>query len=158
MIQIIFSYFLFQFHEQIDNCLDFLGSIYEKENLKFIKTLKASNSVVLGNAGRFQQVLTNFLSNAKAATDKKSDPTISFETENVGENFILKISDNGHGIEKENMKKLFESFFTTKPVGEGTGIGLSITSSIVTEMKGKIEVESTLGEGTTFIMSFPVEE
>ena len=69
---------------------------------------------------------------------------------------LLSISDNGTGISPENLDKLFTPFFTTKPVGEGYGLGLSFIQDIVKRHNGKVSVESELGKGTTFHISFPV--
>jgi len=66
------------------------------------------------------------------------------------------ISDSGIEISKENLKKILESFFSTKEVGEGTGLGLSLPQDIVSKHRGRIERESQLGEGTTFEISLPV--
>lgn len=69
---------------------------------------------------------------------------------------ILSISDTGIGIPKENLERIFETFFTTKPVGEGTGLGLSIVYNIIKEHHGTIEVESEVGKGTTFKIGLPM--
>ncbi|MFA5761803.1 MAG: response regulator, partial [Dehalococcoidales bacterium] len=66
--------------------------------------------------------------------------------------------DNGLGISEENMKRLFQPFFTTKPVGEGTGLGLSLSRSIIIEHSGTISVESELNEGATFQIELPITE
>ncbi|MEC8525472.1 MAG: ATP-binding protein, partial [Pseudomonadota bacterium] len=63
--------------------------------------------------------------------------------------------DNGHGISEEHMNLLFTPFFTTKPVGEGTGLGLSLSHGFIEEHNGRITVDSKLGEGTTFTIFLP---
>ena len=70
---------------------------------------------------------------------------------------VIKIRDNGPGISEENRKKIFEPFFTTKGSTESTGLGLYITKNIVESMGGKIDVESTPGKGSTFIVILPGE-
>jgi two-component system NtrC family sensor kinase len=67
------------------------------------------------------------------------------------------ISDNGCGIEPQNLKRIFDPFFTTKPVGEGTGLGLSVTYSIIVRHGGTIKVESTVGRGTCFTITLPID-
>ena len=65
----------------------------------------------------------------------------------------MEVSDTGAGISEENMKKVFTPFFTTKPIGKGTGLGLAIVYGIVKMHRGQIEVNSTIGEGTTFTIT-----
>ena len=72
-------------------------------------------------------------------------------------NVLVRVSDTGAGIAPEQLKKIFDPFFTTKPIGEGTGLGLSISHGIVEQHGGRIEVESTPGEGTTFTVCLPVD-
>jgi signal transduction histidine kinase len=66
------------------------------------------------------------------------------------------LADTGHGIPEEHLDKIFDPFFTTKPDGEGTGLGLSISYMIVQNHGGRIEVESKVGQGSTFRVSLPV--
>ena len=67
------------------------------------------------------------------------------------------MSDTGKGIPEANLDRIFDPFFTTKPVGKGTGLGLSICYGIIEKMGGKLEVESTVGTGTTFSVSLPFQ-
>ena len=71
---------------------------------------------------------------------------------------ILEITDDGGGIPEENHSRIFDAFFTTKPVGEGTGLGLSISQSIVSDHGGRIELESTPGQGPASVSSCPLKE
>jgi signal transduction histidine kinase len=71
---------------------------------------------------------------------------------------ILEVIDTGHGIEPAALAHVFEPFFTTRDVGEGTGLGLSVVHGIVTSMGGRISVESEVGRGATFRVHFPVAE
>ncbi len=70
----------------------------------------------------------------------------------------LKFSDTGMGIRKEYMEKIFEPFFTTKPEEKGTGLGLSVSYSIIEKHKGRFEIESTFGVGTTIIIDLPAQK
>ena len=83
------------------------------------------------------------------------DPTIWISTKKVGDQVIIKIKDNGSGIPKEIVDKIFQPFFTTKPSGQGTGLGLSMSYDIVRSHGGDLKVESQEGEGTTFTISIP---
>ena len=69
---------------------------------------------------------------------------------------VIKVSDNGIGIERKNLNKIFEPFFSTKEVGKGTGLGLSIVYGIVQEHRGSIECESTINKGTTLKIELPI--
>jgi two-component system NtrC family sensor kinase len=72
-----------------------------------------------------------------------------------GDTVEVKVIDNGSGISPENLKRIFSPFFTTKPVGQGTGLGLSVCYGIIDSMGGVMEVESRRNEGTTFSIYLP---
>jgi two-component system NtrC family sensor kinase len=72
-----------------------------------------------------------------------------------GSNVLVEVSDTGVGISQENVTKIFEPFFTTKEIGKGTGLGLAVCYGILTEHGGSLDVQSTLGTGTTFTISLP---
>lgn len=101
------------------------------------------------------QVFMNLLVNAGHAIE--SEGLIRIKTWQEGDRVCVSVSDNGHGIEPENLEKLFEPFFTTKPIGKGTGLGLALSYGIIEKHQGKMEVESTVGEGTTFTVSLPLQ-
>lgn len=105
-------------------------------------------------ASQINQVLLNLLVNAAQAIPEKGEITV--RTGQEGEEVFIAIADTGSGITAENLKRIFEPFFTTKPVGKGTGLGLAISFDIVQKHKGRIEVESTVGKGTTFTVWLPV--
>jgi two-component system, NtrC family, sensor kinase len=109
---------------------------------------------------QLNQVFMNLLGNAIDALEESSppNPTITIRTVMDDPNWVtIAIADNGPGIPEANRAKLFESFFTTKPVGKGTGLGLSISQRIITETHhGKIDYCSTLGQGTEFIIQIPI--
>jgi signal transduction histidine kinase len=110
------------------------------------------------NKGKIIQVFTNLIVNSIQAMDQKGLLTIKTllekDTEN-GNKILIIISDTGKGIPEENISKLFDPFFTTKPVGEGTGLGLSISLGIIEDHGGSIDIESTVGEGTSFTIRLP---
>ncbi|MDO8988968.1 MAG: ATP-binding protein [Sideroxyarcus sp.] len=106
-------------------------------------------------ASQINQVFLNLLVNAAQAIPEKGE--ISIRTGQVGEEVFVSITDTGSGISTENLARIFEPFFTTKPVGKGTGLGLAISFDIVQKHKGRIEVESTVGKGTTFTVWLPID-
>ncbi|MEN9600211.1 MAG: hypothetical protein RL596_2532, partial [Bacteroidota bacterium] len=78
-------------------------------------------------------------------------------TKKIGSNIEICVTDNGTGIPQHIKEKIFQPFFTTKPTGQGTGLGLSLAYDIVTKVHGgKLEVESEEGKGTTFIVTIPM--
>lgn len=103
-----------------------------------------------------QQVFTNILINAVHAID--SNGIIIIRTYLENNNVTAEVVDNGCGIDEKILNKIFDPFFTTKAVGQGTGLGLWITKSIVEKSKGTISVQSKVGDGTSFKISFPVIE
>ncbi len=104
---------------------------------------------------RLNQVFMNLLVNAGQAISGKGDITIRSGLR--GEEVFVAISDSGSGMSPEIRRRLFEPFFTTKAVGKGTGLGLSVSYGIVHKHGGRIEVDSALGQGTTFTVWLPVK-
>lgn len=140
-------------------------------NIEIKQKIASTVSNIFGNATQINQILINLCSNAADAMPKnngvleiklsdeiseKKDKSVSGR---LPEKCVrLAISDNGIGIEKNILGKIFEPYFTTKNIGKGTGIGLAVVHGIVEEHHGSITVESALGEGTTFTILFPAEE
>lgn len=115
---------------------------------------------VLGSEAKLGQVFLNLIVNAAQAIDSP-DPRsqrIKIRITRDGEQVAIAISDTGSGIAPEHLGRIFDPFFTTKPVGSGTGLGLSICHSIIHELEGSIDVQSVLGEGTTFCVRLPLSE
>ncbi len=106
-----------------------------------------------------EQVLINLLINASHAADKK-DSWVKIETRESTDQInraIIEISDNGCGMDKETMARIFDPFYTTKGPGVGTGLGLSVSYSLVDQLGGEIVVNSSLGKGTSFKVILPCE-
>ena len=113
-------------------------------------------------AGKLNQVFMNLINNSiYAILNNKSKKTgtkgvIKLITKNEDDNVKIIIEDSGMGMDEETKNKLFNPFFTTKPIGEGTGLGMSITYSIIHDLhKGSIQVESEIGKGTRIELSLP---
>jgi signal transduction histidine kinase len=98
-------------------------------------------------------VFINILVNAAQAM--KNRGVIAIKTYKKDNFVCIEISDTGSGISKENITKIFDAFFTTKEPGKGTGLGLGISAEIVKKHGGTIDVQSVLGQGTTFTISLP---
>jgi len=145
-------------NEIIQNCLRLVANqIGRKAKVKF--ELNENIPKIKGNFQRLEQVVVNILINASQAIEKKIGSieisTAFLEKENEN---LLKISDDGKGIDEKTVKQIFDPFFTTKRNQGGTGLGLSIAYGIIKEHKGRIEVESKLGSGTTFSIYMPVSQ
>ncbi len=140
-------------HETIDHCLLILRN-KTKTRIEIVKEYVDKELIVEGNEGRMHQFILNILVNAIQAIKDKG--TIWISTKYTNHKLILNIRDNGIGISKEIKPKIFDTFFTTKEPGEGTGMGLSITYSIIKEHGGTIDINSVEGEGTEVIVELPL--
>ncbi|MFN6464876.1 MAG: ATP-binding protein [Nostoc sp. DedVER02] len=114
-------------------------------------------------AGQMNQVFMNLLTNAIDALEEAfqkelcPNPLIRISSEQLNENVVIRIADNGVGIPKEIQSRLFDPFFTTKAVGKGTGMGLSISYQIITEKHGgSLECISSPGQGAEFVIAIPI--
>lgn len=106
--------------------------------------------------GQLNQVFMNILDNAVGAIQETGDIWIRMNEDKVNKNLIIEIEDNGIGMDEETARKVFNPFFTTKPVGQGTGLGMSITYKIIKSHQGDIRVESKQNIGTKFIIKLPI--
>ncbi|WP_229244233.1 7TM diverse intracellular signaling domain-containing protein [Emticicia sp. CRIBPO] len=104
----------------------------------------------------FGRVLLNLINNAFYATKRVEKPLVTVKTERKDNQVLIRISDNGSGIPEAVKDKIFQPFFTTKPTGEGTGLGLSLAYDIVKAHGGELKVETKETEGSEFIINFPV--
>ncbi len=111
------------------------------------------------------RVLLNLITNAFYAVNERKnqgengfEPTVTVGTKYTksGKGVEIEVRDNGNGIPQKNLDKIFQPFFTTKPTGQGTGLGLSLSYDIVKAHGGELKVETKEGEGTTFMISIPM--
>ena len=133
----------------------------------FNATLKTDFDETIGNINIIPQdigrVLLNLYNNAFYATNEKSkqrieyyEPIVSVSTKKVDDKVLISVKDNGNGIPQKIVEKIFQPFFTTKPTGQGTGLGLSLSYDIVKAHGGELKVETKVGGGSTFIIQLPV--
>ncbi len=136
-------------------------NFYSDYKMDFDKNLPQIN-VVPQEIGR---VILNLINNAfyavnektKTVSDKNYEPLVTVSTKRIGNIIEIIVKDNGNGIPDKIKDKIFQPFFTTKPTGEGTGLGLSLSYDIVTKGHGgELKVESEEGEGAAFIVKLPV--
>ena len=137
-------------------------------NVTVHASLHAGAAAVLGDATQVHQVVANLATNGVQAMGAGGTLRVELITESIetsragtiglkepGDYVVLTVSDTGAGIAPEIIDRIFDPFFTTKDVGTGTGLGLSLVHGIVTELGGAIDVSSTVGAGTTFVVHLP---
>jgi len=106
---------------------------------------------------QIDQVFLNLIVNAAQAMPPGKMGTIDIRTHCDAQDVWIEVQDNGPGMTPEILKKIFDPFFTTKDPGTGTGLGLSVSQNIIQQHGGKLEVQSTVGVGTTFKITLPIK-
>jgi PAS domain S-box-containing protein len=142
----------------VGDTLALLEHQFKVAHIEVKPELNENLPLILGNAGRLQQVFLNLFLNAKDAMN--GGGVLSVATLN-GDFVSVRVADTGSGIAQEHIRKIYDPFFTTKTSpaegqNRGTGLGLSVTYGIIQEHAGNIRVESRPGEGTTFTLDFPL--
>ncbi|MFA4982214.1 MAG: HAMP domain-containing sensor histidine kinase [Candidatus Omnitrophota bacterium] len=140
--------------EAIDETITFLknGMIIESDKIE--KRIMCEHAYAMADRGQLKQILFNLIKNASHAIDKNTGKIIISVDKNDGGEISIKITDNGHGMPKEILDRVFTPFFTTKEPGKGTGLGLALVKIMTERNNGKIKVESHEGKGTTFTLIF----
>jgi two-component system NtrC family sensor kinase len=148
-------------HETVDinDAVKEVISFLEKEilyrNIRLELNLQNNLPKVTTDKGQVQQVFLNIINNAIDAVKEEGQIDVSSQVKN--NRFVrVSIRDNGPGIPKENLKHIFEPFYTTKEKGKGTGLGLSISYGIMQKLRGTIYVESEVNRGTLFTVEIPI--
>jgi signal transduction histidine kinase/CheY-like chemotaxis protein len=119
----------------------------------------SGQAMVIGSPSRLTWVFVSLLMNAAQALaqfEQRSKREVRVSSSLVGSSVVARVSDNGPGIPGEHLERIFDPFFSTKPPGVGTGLGLTLSRDIVRALGGELEVESTLGEGATFVVKLPL--
>src|SRR5205814_8682152 len=138
-----------------------------KENIKLTVVLDRSIDRIKADPGQIEQIILNLAVNARDAMPNGG--SLCIQTRNVrlaggtataadarSHQFVLmEVTDTGAGMDEQTQARVFEPFFTTKMVGQGTGLGLATVHEIVKQSKGRIKVQSTLGQGSSFKIYFP---
>ncbi len=140
--------------EAIDETIAFLkhGMIIEPEKIE--KRIACEPAYALVDRGQLKQILFNLVKNASHAIDKEKGKIVISADKNSNGEVIIKVVDNGRGISKAHMDKVFTPFFTTKEPGKGTGLGLALVKIMMDRNGARIKVESEEGRGTTFTLIF----
>jgi signal transduction histidine kinase len=141
--------------ETIHSSLRLTEYLTRKGGVEVIVDMPEDPVMVIYDAQQIEQVLINLFSNAIHAM--KNGGTLRINLGQADRAVAIAVQDTGTGISRENLVRIFDPFFTTKPEGEGTGLGLSVSYGIVSNHGGQIDVESKLGQGTTFTILLPEE-
>ncbi len=139
----------------VRSCLAFEQPRFDEAKVTVALTLSAAPVQVWGDPELISQVVSQLASNARAAMLKTERKHLAIVTRAEGEEVWLEVTDTGKGIAPANLPRVFEPFFTTKDVWSNIGLGLSVAYRIVTEHDGRIEVESTVGQGAKFCVRLP---
>ena len=142
----------------LNTVLDEILLLHEKQlqenDIKIKTSFTADLPPILASKNQLRQVFLNMVANARDAMPEGG--TLSVNTASDRETVKIEISDTGIGIKEEHLKRIFESFFTTKESVKGVGLGLSVCYGFVKEHGGDIQVRSEEGSGTTFTIAFPL--
>mgnify|MGYP002382221240 CR=1 FL=1 len=139
-------------HDGLDSSLKILSQYYGSHLITINKDYSELPPVMC-NPGQLNQVWMNLLANAAQAVGAKKNGVITITTRHADDKLIVEVRDNGSGIALQNLKRIFDPFFSTK--GHGRGLGLSATLGIIRAHKGGLHVESQVGVGSTFRVFLP---
>lgn len=142
--------------ETIESSVRLTEYLARKSNVQVKLDLPRTPVMVTYDAQQIEQVLMNLISNAIQAIKKGG--TVRINLSEASGAVAIAVQDNGIGIPEKNLQRIFDPFFTTKPEGEGTGLGLSVSFGIITRHRGRIEVDSKPGLGTTFTILLPIDQ
>jgi len=149
------SHELFNMNDAIREVLGFLEKEIMFRNIRLELVLAEDLPRVMTDKGQIQQVLLNIFNNALDALLDGKEGAITITTRAEDQKIRVSVSDNGHGIPKDKLKKIFEPFYSTKEKGKGTGLGLFISYGIIKKLGGNILVESEATKGTKFTIEIP---
>jgi signal transduction histidine kinase/CheY-like chemotaxis protein len=147
----------FNLKDSLEQTVLLVRDIYHNDAIEIKMNILNEKMYILGGAGKLQQVFMNLISNAKDAIHGVKNPLIEITLTKDNDKALIIVKDNGHGMPVSVQGKVFDAFFTTKDVGKGTGIGLSLSHSIIQEHDGNIRFE-TGSEGTSFFLTIPLSE
>ena len=141
----------------IENVFSMIGRQFEAHGITVHKNLANGLPPVMAHSNRLEQVIMNLLVNARQALDEcnREHKELWITTKQTNQSVYIETIDNATGIPNPLIDKIFDPFFTTKEVGQGTGLGLTISKSIIREINGTIEVSNNAHGGATFLITLP---
>ncbi|MEE8373040.1 MAG: PAS domain S-box protein, partial [Dehalococcoidia bacterium] len=148
---------LVSINEVVENSLELHAYRMKVNNIDLMKELDPALPNTMADYHQMRQVFVNIITNAEhAMTNANSGGKLAVKTEKVGNIVRVSFTDDGPGISEDDLKRIFDPFYTSKEVGEGTGLGLSICFGIVQEHGGHLYAKSKRGRGTTFVVEIPI--
>lgn len=144
-----------ELNEAVNQAIDMAQFDRRVKDVGLVRSLDPDCGSVRLIPQTIEQVVVNLVLNAVDAVEGRSDPKVEISTERRGDECVIRVSDNGYGIESADLEKIFDPFFTTKSVGRGTGLGLAICYRLVEQHGGTIGVESVVGQGAAFEVALP---
>lgn len=159
--QTITEFIVLDINQPLENALMMTGQQFLNHNITIEKRLSNNLPKVSGDIHQLEQVFLNIISNARDAMEDVSGDKIltisSYPTEEDGRSYVtVSFKDTGVGIPKENLNKIIEPFFSTKPFGKGTGLGLSLCFGITESHGGRIDIQSEVGKGADVKILIPI--
>lgn len=145
---------LINFVPIIKNAVKLLDATFRKEDVQYFIHIKEEELWLKADSIQLTQIIFNLLMNAIYFSPKKGHVTI--EAHKTKKNIVLKISDEGKGLTEEDLAKIFQPFFTTKPIGDGSGLGLSVVHGIVSSHRGNISAKNNKMKGAVFTVVLPI--
>ncbi len=142
----------------VKDSINLVANQLKVNSIKLVQEIPAGIFYIKGNHSKLEQIFISIMTNAIQAMKDSGTLTVSIRPDSGNDTISIKFSDTGKGIPERDLRNIFEPFFTTKAPGEGTGLGLAVSHTLVKEHKGKIDVESKVGGGTTFTITFPLLE
>lgn len=141
--------------EAVTSTISLISEIYQKKGIQLASEIGKEELFILGDTGKLQQIIMNLISNAKDATEENTERLIKIKIYSKDDKVVLSVKDNGCGIPTEIKDKILAPFFTTKPPGKGTGMGLGVVRELTEYFNGNLDIYSKVGEGSEFVLSFP---
>ena len=143
-------------NETVHGAVQLFAHQVQLGGVKLVTSYADGLPFIMGSANQLRQVLINLAMNGAHAMSGSQEKVLTVSTQLAPEGRVqILVKDTGHGMSEETQRKLFRPFFTTKPKGQGTGLGLSVSKTIIQQHRGEISVKSMLGQGTTFTVVLP---
>jgi len=149
----------YMFSALINDAIHLISSTIREKGISIRCEVDSNEPQLIGDSQAMEQVILNILKNAVDALDGRTqgEIEISVRTDQAANSLVVEFKDNGPGVSAEIIQRLFEPFFSTKPPGKGTGLGLALCNRVIQDHHGEILVSSESGRGATVKIRLPVD-